>query len=60
MIKVKSINKNPSQSQGQRAVRALAWVLVRKLANFGFTLEYSVSDLALVEVEVIFSAEFWL
>ena len=57
MISCKSCNKNPSQSQGQRAVRALAWVLARKLVIFGFTLEYSVSDLALVEVEVIFFAE---
>ena len=58
MIKGKSSPKNPSQSQGKRAVLSPAWVLAGKLASFGFTLEYSVSDLALVEVEVIFLAEF--
>ena len=58
MFSRKSCAKNPSQSQGQRAVRALAWVLAGKLADFSFTLEYSVLDLALVEVEVIFLAEF--
>ena len=58
MISRESSNKNPSKSQGQRAVRALAWVLTGKLVDFGFTLEYSVLDLALVEVEVIFLAEF--
>jgi len=54
MISCKSSNKNPNQSQGQSAVRVLAWVLAEELANFGFTGEYLVSDLALVEVEVRF------
>ena len=58
MIKSKSSTKNPSQSQGQRAVRALAWVLVGNWVDFRFTLEYSVADLALVEVEGKFLAEF--
>ena len=58
MISRKSCNKNPRKSQGQRAVRALAWLLAGKSVVFGFTLEYSVFDLALVEVEVIFLAEF--
>ena len=58
MISRKSFNKKPSQNQRQRAVRALAWVLAGKLANFGFTFEYLALDLVLVEVEVIFSAEF--
>lgn len=58
MIKVKSANKNLIQSQGQHAVRALAWVLAGKWANFGFTSEYFALDLALVEVEVIYLTEF--
>ena len=58
MISWKSFNKKPSQIQGQRAVRARAWVLAGKLAIFGFTVRYLLLDLVLVEVEVIFSVEF--
>jgi len=39
MIKNKSSTKNPSQSHGQGAVRALAWVLAGKWSIFGFTME---------------------
>jgi len=53
MISRKSSTKKPSQSHGQRTVRALAWLLARKLAIFGFTIVYLLLDLALVEVEVL-------
>jgi len=53
MIRRTSTSKNPSKSHGQRTVRALAWLLARKLAIFGFTIVYLLLDLALVEVEVL-------
>jgi len=54
MIRRTSTTKKPSQSHGQRTVRALAWLLARKLAIFRFTIKFLVWDLALVEVEVLF------
>jgi len=47
---VKNAIQHLSQSKGQRAVRALAWVLADEFGYFGFTMGYSLPDLALVDV----------
>jgi hypothetical protein len=48
------VRQNRSKTQGQRAVRALAWVLIGKWSDFDVTWRILTIYFALVEVEVKF------
>jgi hypothetical protein len=53
-IKTKIVRQNRSKTQGQRAVRALLWVLIGKWSDFDVTWRILTIYFALVEVEVNF------